>query len=146
MWATLIVVGLGGKFLELVQGLLLGAHVKIHVNGRFPDTININRGIRQGCPLSPLLFTLCTQPLLTYLQQQRDFGNLPSLQITNTLSLGERLFADDISSFLPVDPVNFQAFQNCIQVYEQASGAKLNLNKSIIIPIGYLLSGNGSQE
>lgn len=79
IWATLTALGLGGKFLQLVKGLLLGAHVKIHMNGGFSTIVNIERGVRQGCPLSPLLFALCTQPLLTYLQQQRSLGLLPTL-------------------------------------------------------------------
>lgn len=136
IWATLSSLGLGGKFLQLVQGLILGAHVKIYMNGRFSSIINIERGVRQGCPLSPMLFALCTQPLLTYLQHQRDIGFLPGLPITNSLSIGERLFADDMAIFLPTDHTSFQAFYHCISVYEHASGAKLNINKSIALPIG----------
>lgn len=38
--------------------------------------------------------------------------------------------------FLPADPHSFQAFHNYITIYEQASGAKLNISKSTVIPIG----------
>lgn len=89
IWATLTTLGLGGKFLQLVKSLLLQAHLKIFMNGHLSSTINIEWGVRQGCPLSPLLFTLYTQPLLTYLQQKQDLGHLPCIHITNSLSLGE---------------------------------------------------------
>lgn len=37
----------------------------------------------------------------------RHIGFLPTLYITDSLSIGERLFADDMSVFLPVDPHSF---------------------------------------
>lgn len=59
------------KFLTLVKGLVLGGLVKIHVNGLFLEEIELQRGVRQGCPLTPLLFALSTQPLLAFLQEER---------------------------------------------------------------------------
>lgn len=136
IWATLTTLGLGGKFLQLVKSLLLQAHLKIFMNGHLSSTINIEWGVRQGCPLSPLLFTLYTQPLLTYLQQKQDLGHLPCIHITNSLSLGEWLFADDMAIFLPTDLTNFQVFYNYILTYEHASGEKLNISKTTVLPIG----------
>jgi hypothetical protein len=49
-----------GKFLRLVQGLILGATAKIHINGPFSAPIRLLRGVRQGDPLSPLLFAIST--------------------------------------------------------------------------------------
>lgn len=69
IWATLIAMGLGGKFLLLIKGLVLGGSVKIHVNGLFSEDIALDRGVRQGCPLAPLLFALSTQPLLVFLRR-----------------------------------------------------------------------------
>lgn len=60
IWMVLAKVGLGGKFLTLVRGLLLRAASKVHMNGHFTQEIPITRGVWQGCPLSPLIFALST--------------------------------------------------------------------------------------
>jgi len=39
--------------------------IKGHVYGPIP----IHRSVRQGCPMSMLLFALCVDPLLTILDQ-----------------------------------------------------------------------------
>lgn len=72
----LIKTGLGGIFLKLVEGLLKEASSKVHVNIRFTEEIPLTRGVRQGCPLSPLLFTLTMQPLMDYCQQKLDSREL----------------------------------------------------------------------
>lgn len=66
--------GLGGRFLMLVKGLIIGGMVKIHVNGLFLEEIKLDQGVCQGCPLAPLLFALITQPFLGFLQEERLHG------------------------------------------------------------------------
>jgi hypothetical protein len=44
-------------------------------------------------------------------------------------------FADDVGLFLPASPSAFQTLRRCLELYELASGAKLNLQKSVAIPI-----------
>lgn len=61
IWAVLTKIGLGGTFLMLVKGLLVGAISKVHVNGRFTKEIPITRGVCQG-----------THSLLSYLPSQRN--------------------------------------------------------------------------
>lgn len=41
IWETLEAIGLGGKFLMMVKGLILGGSVKIHVNGLFSEDIKL---------------------------------------------------------------------------------------------------------
>lgn len=88
--------GLGGKFLTLMKGLIIGGSVTIHINGQFSKPIPLERGVRQGCPLAPMLFALCTQPLLGYMQVERSQGRLLGVCLTNSIYVYERLFADDL--------------------------------------------------
>ncbi|KAL3676430.1 hypothetical protein R1sor_026378 [Riccia sorocarpa] len=46
------------------------------------------------------------------------------------------LYADDTGIFLQMDHGTFTTILNTLRSFEQASGARLNLNKNIIIPMG----------
>ncbi len=56
LWATLESKGLGGKFMRVVQGLYKNHRKCIQVPGGSTNWIQCERGVRQGCVLSPLLF------------------------------------------------------------------------------------------
>lgn len=45
IWAVLTKMGLGGKFLMLIKGLLSRAVSKVHVNGHFTQEIPITKGV-----------------------------------------------------------------------------------------------------
>jgi hypothetical protein len=79
LWQTLELMGLGGTFLKLVKGLVIGANAKVLVNGIFTDRISIERGVRQGDLLAPLLFAISTQPLISYIDYKIQTQNLPAI-------------------------------------------------------------------
>jgi hypothetical protein len=135
LWETMKTIGVKGQFLALVQGLVIGATAKIHINGLFSEPIPLLRGVRQGDPLAPLLFALSTQPLLVRLDNALDSDSNLGIQVTENLKIYHRLFADDVGVFIPANQNAFNELQSHINLYEKASGAKLNLKKSIIVPI-----------
>jgi hypothetical protein len=85
--------------------------------------------------LAPLLFAISTQPLISFIDHQISSGTLQAVQVTKDLTIYHMLFADDVGIFIPAAESAFSELQNCLTYYEEASGAKLNLQKSIITPI-----------
>lgn len=67
--------------------------------------------------------------------ETRD-GGIARGGVNTHLTLGERLFADDLGMFLPATQADVEAVKHCIHLYERASGAKLNLQKSTVLPFG----------
>ena len=49
---------MNGRFLRFLQALYEGSMCRVKVNGQVSDDFEVNTGLRQGCVLSPLLFSL----------------------------------------------------------------------------------------
>lgn len=58
----------GNNFQRLFAALYQQPEVTLKINGKKSQRFWIGWGTRQGCPLSPLLFTLCIQPLANLIQ------------------------------------------------------------------------------
>lgn len=64
LWATLSAMNLDPVVIMLLQGLITNAEIKVHVNGMFTQLFPLECGVREGDPMSPLLFALLSQPLM----------------------------------------------------------------------------------
>ncbi|KAL2623319.1 hypothetical protein R1flu_003524 [Riccia fluitans] len=136
LWQVMEATGFDPKFIQLTKGLVEGSTSKLHVNGRFSQEIPIERGVKQGCPLAPLLFSLSTEPLMALMKKQEREGMLEGLHLAGSRTALYNFFADDSGVFLKASYSNFKTLQQTISIYERISGAKLNLEKSTVIPIG----------
>ena len=79
-------------------------------------------GVRQGCPISPLLFAAAVDVLLRRLQQKLPEGHL-------------RAFADDIGLVVEEWARDWGLAQNIFQEFAEMSGLELNIPKTVCIPL-----------
>ncbi|KAL3686848.1 hypothetical protein R1sor_013157 [Riccia sorocarpa] len=129
------VMGFQSEFINLVHGLVEGSVSKLHVNGTFSEEIRIERGVKQGCPLAPLLFAISTQPLMSILRKREAEGRLRGLPLTGNRNLLHNLYADDSGVMIQADLQNFNELQDAVQLYEDISGVKMNMSKTTVIPV-----------
>ncbi|KAL3687495.1 hypothetical protein R1sor_013804 [Riccia sorocarpa] len=87
-------------------------------------------------PLAPLLFSIATQPLMVILRDREAAGKIHGLRINGQKSMLHNLFADDSGVMVRADEQDFQELQDAVRCYESISGAKLNIKKSTVIPLG----------
>ena len=103
------------------------------VNGSAQGKVVPSRGIRQGDPLSPYLFILCTEVLSGLCSRAMQNGNLAGIQVARRCPpVNHLLFADDTMFFTKTSVACCEALKRVLSLYEGASGQCINLGKSAI--------------
>lgn len=103
------------------------------INGGPQGRVIPSRGLRQGDPLSPYLFILCTEVLSGLCQQALRNGTLPGVKVArNCPPINHLLFADDTMFFSKSSSSSCAALTSILSRYESASGQSINRSKSAI--------------
>lgn len=131
LWRTLEAFGICQDFIDKVKVLYGDVESVLKINGGLCTPFKVCRGIRQGCSLSGMLYSLAIEPLLQQLREKVCGLNLPVCRNNIILST----YADDV--VVLIDGQNDK--HNGMEVSEDfkaLSSAKNNWNKSEVILIG----------
>ena len=81
----------GNELINLVKLFYNDAKSCVSNNGNLSDFFKVQRGVRQGCPLSPYLFIICKELLSNTVMKHPD---IKGIRIVGT-EFKTSLFADD---------------------------------------------------
>ena len=109
---------------------------QILLNGILGPSIPHGRGLRQGDPLSPLLFILAIDPLQRLLSLAMKAGILTKIA-RERARLRVSMYADDAVIFLRPEKHEVRALSHLLNLFEQMTGLQTNVQKSSIAPICY---------
>ena len=126
---TMVTMGFHEKWIGQVMSLYNNASAAVIVNGEQSQTFMLQRSVRQGCPLAPYLFLL-TVDVLGQMLQHPNCG-VQGLRLPDKTSITNQMFADDTLLLLDGTKENMDRALTVIQRFGAASGAKLNLHKSV---------------
>ena len=116
-------------WINQVMSLNENAAASVIVNGEISKTFRLQRSIRQGCPLAPYLFLLTVDVLGQMLQHPGC--QVQGLRLPDQTIITNQMFADDTLLLLNGTRENLDKALGVINRFGAASGAKLNLHKSV---------------
>jgi hypothetical protein len=136
-WSFLIEVlrkmGFGQIWCDVVSGLLATSSTRILLNGVPGEIISHQRGLRQGDPLSPMLFILVMDVLNLLIQKASDEGLLQQLS-SGTLHHRLSLYADDAVVFLRSVASDINLVLEILRFFGEASGSRPMSRKVVCSP------------
>ena len=127
MISVLEYMGFGSSFISWVRLLYSRVSSKVLVNGHPSSSFSVTRGVRQGCPMSPLLYVLVAESLACAIRADPGVVGFP-LPGSATESVKLSQYADDTSSLVTTASSIDRLFL-LFDRYGKASGAKRNASK-----------------
>ena len=135
---TLKFFNFGESFINMVATLLKDSESCIQNNGFLSRFFETERGVRQGCPASPLFFILVCELLAIKI---RNNNNIKGISFTKNEVTTEEVkilqYADDATLLMHSENDLNEAVKITEEFYK-ISGLKLNKSKSVALPIGSL--------
>lgn len=108
----------------------------ILINGSASPFFYAERGLKQGCPLSPLLFLLIMEGLSHIIEAKHRQGRIKDIKIFDSVTLTYLLFVDDVLIFLNGSLANLTALHLVMGIFQKATGMVLNKSKSTMTTTG----------
>lgn len=131
--AVLRKLGFGERWIGLVMQCVQTVKYSLIINGEPQSQFQPSRGLRQGDPLSPYLFILCSEVLGNLLDKAEAKGLISGFPFARgALLVNHLFFADDSLIFCKANALEWWRLSHFLKLYEQASGQRLNMDKTSI--------------
>ena len=119
------------------MGCVSSANYSILVNGNPTSFFSASRGLRQGCPLSPLLFLLIAEGLSRLIKELADKGDIVGLEAAAGIFITHLLFVDDILLFGGGSIPEWRAIKGVLDIFCGATGMCISQEKSQFYEAGW---------
>ncbi|KAL3677769.1 hypothetical protein R1sor_020725 [Riccia sorocarpa] len=127
----------GVRFQGYIKAILTTTSSCIVINGNRSKPVQVTRSVRQGCPLSPLLFILVTEMLTVAVKKEVEVGSWEGIYVQRAnmhYCLG--FFADDSHMIVRATKEGAQNVQELLERFANASGLQIQWRKSAVRWIG----------
>jgi hypothetical protein len=92
-------IGFHVPFIKWIMACITSVSFAVLINGATSPFFKSERGLRQGCPLSPLLFLLVAEGLSKSLEEATRVGTFQGISVSSGMKITHLLFVDDILIF-----------------------------------------------
>ena len=137
MIKTLQKMGTEGTYLNIVKAIYDKPTANIILNDEKLKALPLRSGTRQGCPLSPLLFSIILEVLATAIREEKE---IKRIEIRKEVKLSQ--FADDMKLYIENPKDSIRKLLELISEFRKVAGYKINMQ----ISLAFLYTNNEKSE
>ena len=119
--------GIEGTYLNIIKAIYDKPTANLILNGEKLKAFSLRSGMRQGCPLSPLLFIIVLEVLAMAIREEKEIKRIQIGKEEVKLSL----FADDMILYLENPKAATRKLLELINEFDKVAGYKINAQKSL---------------
>ena len=123
LFQKLEALGLHGKILQLVQAIYISTKCAVKYDDNLTQFFEFTKGVRQGCPLSPLLFNLYINDLLDQVELSESTVSL------NNVNVNSLMYADDLVA-ISLSELELQGILNKLEEFCVVWKLEINTKKT----------------
>lgn len=124
------------KFIEWIMVCITSPKFSVMVNGNPAGFFSSTRGLRQGDPISPLLFCLVMEIFSSLLEKEVREKRISLIPKCKGMRLSHLIFADDLMIFSKANKESLEAINNTLRRFSKIFGLHVNKEKSTQIFAG----------
>lgn len=124
------------KFIKWISLCITSPSFSVQVNGELAGYFQSNRGLKQGCFLSPYLFVICMSVLSRMIDEAALKGEIGYHLKCKNIDLIHLCFADDLMVFADGTKASIEGILKVFGEFDKMSGLKISMEKSILFLVG----------
>lgn len=129
--------GFGIKWRQWISQCIRTTSLSVLINGSPTAPIRMEKGLRQGDPLSPFLFLLVTEAFNQIMKRGIEKDLIQGIKVGNDqINISHLQFADDTLVFCPARSGVISNIRRMMDCYYVLSGLRINYSKSACLPLG----------
>jgi len=118
------------------MGFITSSTFTILINGQTTDFFNNDKGLRQGFPLSLLLFILVMEGLRLALKRIQVEGTLTHIKVSRLIRILHLLFFDDILIMTKASILEWMEIKKLLSSFYNVIGLMINAHKKSFLQYG----------